>query len=1099
MMPKHTGEPDLALVGLALLIILAFMMWQDRPIQSPRPYDSTSKHSQAPRVSDNSYESWLWQDPFEFDPGEDELHDKLHEAFNLSGSTGKSRPLAEKSEKNNDLCYCKNGLLTRAISELTENQGKTPIKILLPSVEIRPNTVEKKEFRTRYRYAVVSGLIAAGYRPSKPNRINFCASQKINGKSQYDIRWEHFERNGNDNLLVIWGIDKDTFETKITSSMLMKIELPDLKPPENSENSLIDLLKKELVTHRKMLPSEIAIISEYDTESFQKLTNDLKDSIKEQCSEDKNSKNECDSDISNYTYFKGLDAYQRQLGKQGQEGISKTVEKREEILSIMDQHNLPIGPAQFDYLYRLTRQIKESHKDTDHKKHIKAVGVFGSDFYDKLVIFEALRAEIPNIVLFTTDLDAEMLHPQYWRWTRNLIVATPFDLRLNEEFQKQIPPFRDSLQTEIYYRTFYKLISDSEDKEINLKKASRESLIFEIGRYGPVYLYGYQKESVHPDYTGPQKRLKNQLILWFLIAIALIFTVQQIKPHSGAIVVWLLATTVCFFVLAFYAINLADEEPFSFTDGVSMWPSILLRWLTFSLVIAFIYSTIRSLEANFDRLNRRYFSDLGNLNTLFKDEKPLTVSEIFDWKNEHSTEPKKRLEASIALFIIFIIVLIYAYAIDTNNLPQAIVLMGIITFSILMIICFPIGILSLIIPFSIPVIAYAILSVINETVSILETILMTLIISVLILGKEIKSIQTLIEKDILRPQVTCSTADNKGELNGNYPRAVISSKDLWQEYYDHGRFRHRLLRASLKFCIFMIVAALLYQLFPVLPPPCRGDSCIFWEETSRVLSFSIIMLSTFLVLDAQRLCLHWIEKIRTKHPLLANRTFENEENLDYLLTETDSSYELDEWYKKLKSLNYTNVYRAKKSIEELETSFAALKRENNNLEKLTVLEKLHGKLETIKAKVLPIYEQDNPAAALKSLQDIVTLVAKRTRVVDQLIYYPLIAIMLLLIARMSYFDNIAFPLHVGFTVILSISLLLYAGAKLRIEAVQLKRTAINAIKNLPHSGKETVIREIQEIDYGAFEPLFEQPAIRSLLLTLGFLGLIIGEYFKLFG
>ena len=130
----------------------------------------------------------------------------------------------------------------------------------------------------------------------------------------------------------------------------------------------------------------------------------------------------------------------------------------------------------------------------------------------------------------------------------------------------------------------------------------------------------------------------------------------------------------------------------------------------------------------------------------------------------------------------------------------------------------------------------------------------------------------------------------------------------------------------------------------------------------------------------------------------------------------------------------------------------------------------------LKANVLPAYAQKNPADALKSLQDIVTLVAKRTRVVDQLIYYPLIAIMLMLIARMSYFDNIAFPLHVGFTVILSISLLLYAGAKLRIEAVQLKRTAINAIKNLPHSGsgsKETVIREIQEIDYGAFEPLFE--------------------------
>lgn len=70
-MPKHTGEPDFALVGLALLIILAFMIWQDHPVQSPRPYDSASAFQHDPRITDHSYESWLWQDPFEFDPGEE--------------------------------------------------------------------------------------------------------------------------------------------------------------------------------------------------------------------------------------------------------------------------------------------------------------------------------------------------------------------------------------------------------------------------------------------------------------------------------------------------------------------------------------------------------------------------------------------------------------------------------------------------------------------------------------------------------------------------------------------------------------------------------------------------------------------------------------------------------------------------------------------------------------------------------------------------------------------------------------------------------------------------------------------------------------------
>ena len=81
MMPKHTGEPDMALLGLALLIILAFMIWQDRPIQSPRPYDSASTQQHNPRITDHSYESWLWQDPFSFDPEEDQIHNKLHKVF----------------------------------------------------------------------------------------------------------------------------------------------------------------------------------------------------------------------------------------------------------------------------------------------------------------------------------------------------------------------------------------------------------------------------------------------------------------------------------------------------------------------------------------------------------------------------------------------------------------------------------------------------------------------------------------------------------------------------------------------------------------------------------------------------------------------------------------------------------------------------------------------------------------------------------------------------------------------------------------------------------------------------------------------------------
>ena len=151
-------------------------------------------------------------------------------------------------------------------------------------------------------------------------------------------------------------------------------------------------------------------------------------------------------------------------------------------------------------------------------------------------------------------------------------------------------------------------------------------------------------------------------------------------------------------------------------------------------------------------------------------------------------------------------------------------------------------------------------------------------------------------------------------------------------------------------------------------------------------------------------------------------------------------FEIKSLYEKLKSGNKIPTDSEKNSLDKLEEQLTRLENDTKNPENSSnqcQLKKLRKNLEILKTNVLPAYAQKDPAEALKSLQGIVTLVAKRTRTVDRLIYYPIIAIMLLLIARMSYFDNIAFPLHVGFTVILSISLLLYAGAKLRIEAINL--------------------------------------------------------------
>ncbi len=86
---------------------------------------------------------------------------------------------------------------------------------------------------------------------------------------------------------------------------------------------------------------------------------------------------------------------------------------------------------------------------------MKAIGVLGSDFYDKHLVLQALRQRIPDAVYFTTDLDARALHPEHLQWTRNLLVATHFALSLRKDekvdIQGEAPPFRGAYQTSVFF------------------------------------------------------------------------------------------------------------------------------------------------------------------------------------------------------------------------------------------------------------------------------------------------------------------------------------------------------------------------------------------------------------------------------------------------------------------------------------------------------------------------------------------------------------------------------------------------------------------------------------------------------------------------
>ena len=169
------------------------------------------------------------------------------------------------------------------------------------------------------------------------------------------------------------------------------------------------------------------------------------------------------------------------------------------------------------------------------------------------------------------------------------------------------------------------------------------------------------------------------------------------------------------------------------------------------------------------------------------------------------------------------------------------------------------------------------------------------------------------------------------------------------------------------------------------------------------------------------------------------------------------------------------------------------------------LRKQHPLLgERITQEDIDAYNRATGTCPVESLEKIVSMVATRTQAVDRLIYYPMLGIMLMLFAKITYFDNQELPLSKALTFGVAISVLFFSGFMLRHEANQLKLSIKKRVQDLgkkyakEKTAKQTVKR-IDAIDEGAFQPMLEQPVMQALLIILASIGLFAGEYLKLFG
>ena len=375
--------------------------------------------------------------------------------------------------------------------------------------------------------------------------------------------------------------------------------------------------------------------------------------------------------VMRFSYLRGLDGEgPRTANVAAKEASTRTTEK----LLRAPTAEPAEGLSQFDYLRRLAVRIRneDARLKREHRGEIGAIGVLGSDVYDKIAILRALKPAFPGVIFFTTDLDARLLEAEHLEWTRNLIVASGYGFELAPCLQKDVPPFRGTYQTAAYlgarvalfnalptgsilredlcpedrYHQSLRIGGQAADAAGGLSRISAEVLdrwmarprLFELGRTSAVTLDDTRGHcaglarcgNIHPDDRA--LREGKRAFGWGLALIGLAFALlllarstRQIvlRPaglamhtlhrgtgpeRAGALILLLavVAPPVWVVTRALTSIDDPFGEPFYWAEGVSLWPSELIRLGALMLGLCFLVYLFSELDRGARDLAREF-------------------------------------------------------------------------------------------------------------------------------------------------------------------------------------------------------------------------------------------------------------------------------------------------------------------------------------------------------------------------------------------------------------------------------------------------------------------------------------------------------------
>ena len=347
-----------------------------------------------------------------------------------------------------------------------------------------------------------------------------------------------------------------------------------------------------------------------------------------------------------YNYLRGIDGQlPGDSGKDNQREQGQKTQLGQDTVAIEATEGL----NQSDYLRRLARRMKEDNVRWQREDGlgIRAIGLLGSDIYDKLMILRALRPEFPDAVFFTNNYDAHFERRDDWDDAHNLVIASPFGSTLPEIYleQQRIAPFRDSNQTSMYIGTL--VATDRMAKE-EAECLSWQPRIFEISRHGaydlspPWYFTRpgeskivFESKDAKPGETKTWFRewlfspgVIRRLIIISLTVLAMaawisINIARRTLPGGGSALerlergfrsttFWLVCLgPLIVFTVALLAQSFGADEPLAFFSGISIWPSEMLRLVAFMLAIFFMVKAQFDLRENAKKIEADFsFAEL---------------------------------------------------------------------------------------------------------------------------------------------------------------------------------------------------------------------------------------------------------------------------------------------------------------------------------------------------------------------------------------------------------------------------------------------------------------------------------------------------------